>query len=65
MSDDQNLSQAGAEALVPDGNDGNISAFRIDVPDSDLLDLRERLAHTRWPGQVAGTGEMEAAKRNK
>jgi pimeloyl-ACP methyl ester carboxylesterase len=26
-----------------------IRPFRIDVPDEDLVDLRERLARTRWP----------------
>ena len=26
-----------------------IVPFRIDVPDADLVDLRERLARTRWP----------------
>ena len=26
-----------------------IRPFRIDVPESDLVDLRERLARTRWP----------------
>jgi epoxide hydrolase len=26
-----------------------ITAFRIDVPEAELRDLRERLRHTRWP----------------
>ncbi len=30
--------------------------FQIDVPDSDLADLRDRLARTRWPAQLPGTG---------
>ncbi len=30
--------------------------FRIDVPDSVLDDLRERLARTRWPDAIPGTG---------
>jgi microsomal epoxide hydrolase len=29
--------------------------FRVAVPDSTLEDLRERLARTRWPVQIAGT----------
>ncbi|WP_328613410.1 epoxide hydrolase [Amycolatopsis sp. NBC_00355] len=33
-----------------------ITPFRIDVPQSDLDDLRARLANTRWPDQPAGTG---------
>jgi pimeloyl-ACP methyl ester carboxylesterase len=31
--------------------------FRIEVPDADLEDLRDRLARTRWPTQPAGAGE--------
>jgi pimeloyl-ACP methyl ester carboxylesterase len=27
----------------------DIRPFRVDVPDADLVDLRERLARTRWP----------------
>src|SRR3954469_24529426 len=26
-----------------------ITSFRLDVPEDDLRDLRERLARTRWP----------------
>ena len=26
-----------------------ITPFRIAIPDDDLDDLRQRLAHTRWP----------------
>ena len=37
------------------GND-DIRAFRVDVPDSVLDDLRERLARTRWPDQIPGSG---------
>jgi len=29
--------------------DAEIRPFRIDIPDADLDDLRERLARTRWP----------------
>lgn len=28
---------------------GPAERFTVDVPDSQLLDLRERLARTRWP----------------
>jgi pimeloyl-ACP methyl ester carboxylesterase len=31
-------------------------AFRIDIPQSDLDDLSRRLASTRWPDEVPGTG---------
>jgi epoxide hydrolase len=37
------------------GGEG-ISPFRIDVPDTDLDDLRARLARTRWPDQLPGVG---------
>ncbi len=30
--------------------------FRIEIPQADLDDLRERLTRTRLPGQVPGTG---------
>ncbi|MFY9928163.1 MAG: epoxide hydrolase N-terminal domain-containing protein, partial [Streptosporangiaceae bacterium] len=34
--------------------DTMISPFRIDVPDSALGDLRDRLARTRWPDELPG-----------
>jgi epoxide hydrolase len=33
-----------------------IRPFHIDVPDTDLADLRDRLARTRWPAQLPGPG---------
>lgn len=33
-----------------------IKPFKAHVPDSVLADLRHRLAETRWPDQLAGTG---------
>ena len=33
-----------------------ILPFRIDVPQPDLDDLRDRLARTRWPDQLPGAG---------
>jgi pimeloyl-ACP methyl ester carboxylesterase len=33
-----------------------IVPFRIDVPQPDLDDLRDRLARTRWPDQLPGVG---------
>jgi pimeloyl-ACP methyl ester carboxylesterase len=33
-----------------------IRPFRIDIPQQDLDDLRARLAMTRWPEQLPGTG---------
>lgn len=33
-----------------------IKPFRIDVPQADLDDLRDRLARTRWPDELPGAG---------
>ena len=33
-----------------------MTPFRIDIPDADLDDLRDRLARTRWPAQLPGDG---------
>jgi pimeloyl-ACP methyl ester carboxylesterase len=33
-----------------------ISPFRVDVPQADLDDLRERLLRTRWPEELPGVG---------
>lgn len=33
-----------------------ITPYRIDIPQSDLDDLTDRLARTRWPNEVAGAG---------
>jgi epoxide hydrolase len=34
--------------------DGNITPFRVDVPQADIDDLRDRLARTRWPDALPG-----------
>jgi hypothetical protein len=36
--------------------DDSIRPFRIDVPQSDLDDLHERLDRTRWPDELPGVG---------
>ena len=36
--------------------DTQIRPFRIQVPDTDLTDLSERLARTRWPDELQGVG---------
>jgi pimeloyl-ACP methyl ester carboxylesterase len=33
-----------------------IKPFRIDIPQTDLDDLHDRLARTRWPHEIAGVG---------
>ena len=32
------------------------SPYAIDLPEATLVDLRERLARTRWPDEVGGAG---------
>jgi hypothetical protein len=36
--------------------DSSIRPFAIDVPQSELDDLRDRLARTRWPDELPGVG---------
>jgi epoxide hydrolase len=36
--------------------DTTIRPFRIDIPQADLDDLRERLHRTRWPDELPGVG---------
>ena len=33
-----------------------IRPFRVEIPDAELQDLRERLGRTRWPDEVEGVG---------
>jgi pimeloyl-ACP methyl ester carboxylesterase len=37
-------------------SDQEIRPFRINVPQADIDDLRERLARTRWPAEPPGSG---------
>jgi epoxide hydrolase len=37
-------------------SDSEIRPFRIDIPQADLDDLRERLARTRLPAELPGSG---------
>ena len=37
--------------------DTTIRPFRIDIPQADLDDLRDRLARTRWPDELPGDGD--------
>jgi epoxide hydrolase len=40
----------------PDRSDSEVRAFRIEVPQADVDDLRDRLARTRWPAGSLGAG---------
>ncbi|MBD0740122.1 epoxide hydrolase family protein [Streptomyces sp. CBMA29] len=44
------------ETTVSSSSDTRITPFRIDVPQADLDDLRDRLARTRWGSEIPGTG---------
>jgi epoxide hydrolase len=37
-------------------NTAEIKPFRVEIPQADLDDLRERLADTRWPSELEGVG---------
>jgi pimeloyl-ACP methyl ester carboxylesterase len=39
-----------------------IERFTIAIPDAALDDLRSRLAHTRWPGEIDGIGWQQGAE---
>jgi epoxide hydrolase len=47
----ESLSMPGTDAADP-----GIRPFRIEVPQADLDDLRERLARTRWPDELPDLG---------
>lgn len=38
----------------------SIEPFEIAIPESDLEDLRERLAKTRWPGEIGDNSQWQA-----
>ena len=58
---------AGAMALFPEAlyaanNAVNIRPFKANIPDSDLADLRQRLARTRWPGKETVADESQGVR---
>src|SRR5919197_4892171 len=48
--------KANATMTVAGRSDAEIRPFRIDISQADLDDLADRLAHTRWPDELPGTG---------
>lgn len=44
------------DAAAADHSDAAIRPFRIAIPQTDLDDLRDRLARTRWPDELLGVG---------
>ena len=58
------IAAAGAASLfpaypAPAATSDEIRPFRIDVPEEDLVDLRRRLAATRWPDKETVTDESQ------
>jgi microsomal epoxide hydrolase len=43
-------------ATTPLDETKTLRPFRIDIPQADLEDLRERLSRTRWPDELSGVG---------
>ena len=41
---------------APNRSNTGIRPFRIEIPEAELDDLRDRLARTRWPGELPGQG---------
>jgi epoxide hydrolase len=37
-------------------SDAEVRSFRIEVPQADIEDLRDRLSRTRWPDELPGAG---------
>jgi pimeloyl-ACP methyl ester carboxylesterase len=46
------------------GEDSSVQPFQIHVPDAVLADLKERLGHVRWPGEIDGAGWDYGVPRN-
>ena len=40
----------------PERSDAEILPFRIEIPETDIDDLGDRLARTRWPDELPGAG---------
>jgi pimeloyl-ACP methyl ester carboxylesterase len=45
--------------------DDAIRPFRADVPEAALIDLRERIAATRWPARELVSGQSQGAKLDR
>ena len=47
-----------------DRADTGVRPFRIEIPQADLDDLRDRLARTRWPDELPGVGWSRSHSAN-
>src|SRR5215204_753300 len=54
-----------AEAPRAAADDKAIRAFRISVPEAALVDLRRRIAATRWPEHETVADQSQGVKLNK
>ena len=46
----------GMNVSAPRAESKTVAPFRIDIPEVELEDLRDRLSRARWPDEVAGAG---------
>jgi len=54
--------RSGLVVLAADSNDSSIRPFKVHVPDEALVDLRRRLAATRWPDNEAVTDPSQGVQ---
>ena len=54
--DETQTTKATTRADTGDRSDTTIHPFHVEIPQADLDDLHERLAHTRWPDELPGVG---------
>ncbi|MGH2548788.1 MAG: epoxide hydrolase family protein, partial [Thermomicrobiales bacterium] len=45
-----------SDRVTSNGADDSIQPFVMNVPETDLIDLADRLARTRWPDELPGVG---------
>src|SRR4051812_7630443 len=50
---------------VPAGDDTAIRPFRVEIPEAALVDLRQRVAATRWPDRETVPDGSQGAQRAK
>lgn len=48
-----------------DSADASIRPYRIDIPEADLVDLRRRIAATRWPERETVTDQTQGVQLTK
>ena len=56
------MSQATEVQPIPSAADASIHPFRIDIPEQALVDLRRRIAATKWPEQETVTDASQGVQ---